>query len=99
MYSRPVSSGLRTDYPSTLLAWSSPSLASIPNRLVCTQVGGLFGPSRTSGAVARGLPFPGPLCRAASNPVACAECAPRLIPLVRPSANYTPGPLGDAFLV
>ncbi|KRY08825.1 hypothetical protein T12_2776 [Trichinella patagoniensis] len=67
-YSSPVSSGLRTDHPSTLLAWSCLGLASIPGRLAHTRVRGLFCPSRTSGAVARGLPFPGLLRRAAWLP-------------------------------
>ncbi|KRX16256.1 hypothetical protein T07_531 [Trichinella nelsoni] len=97
--SSPASSGLRTGHPSTLLAWSSPGLASTPGRLVHIQVRGLFGPSRTSGAVALGLPFPGPFRRAAPSPVAGAECTLRLIPLVRSPASHTPGPLGDASLV
>ncbi|KRX36002.1 hypothetical protein T05_9819 [Trichinella murrelli] len=60
-YSSPVSSALRTDHSSTFLAWSCPRLASTPGRLAHTRVCGLCCPSRTSGAVARGLPFPGPL--------------------------------------
>ncbi|KAL1233488.1 Olfactory receptor [Trichinella pseudospiralis] len=77
----PVSSGLRTGHLSTLLAWSSPGLASTLSHLARTQVRGLFGLSRTSGAVARGLPVPGPLRRLALNSLQGAECTPRLIPL------------------
>ncbi|KRZ53670.1 hypothetical protein T02_14133 [Trichinella nativa] len=97
--SSPVSSGLRTGHPSTLPAWSFLGLVSTPGRLAHTQVRGLFGLSRTSGAVARGLPFPGPFRRAAPSPVADAECTLRLIPLVCSPASHKPGPLGDAFLV
>ncbi|KRZ06306.1 hypothetical protein T4B_10792 [Trichinella pseudospiralis] len=98
-YFSPVSSGLRTGHLSTLLAWSSPGLASTLSHLARTQVRGLFGLSRTSGAVARGLPVPGPLRRLALNSLQGAECTPRLIPLVRLLASHTPAPLGDASLV
>ncbi|KRY47350.1 hypothetical protein T03_16935 [Trichinella britovi] len=57
-YSSPVSSALRTDHSSTLLAWSCPRLASTPGRLAHTRVCGLCCPSRNSGAVARAYPFP-----------------------------------------
>ncbi|KRZ13017.1 hypothetical protein T11_15181 [Trichinella zimbabwensis] len=93
-YSSPVSSGLRTDRPSTLPTWSWPGLASTPGRLVHTQVRGLSGPSRTSGAVVPGLPFLGPPRRAALGPVADAGCTLLLIPLVRPSRPLVAAALG-----
>ncbi|KRY10408.1 hypothetical protein T12_11409 [Trichinella patagoniensis] len=56
--SSPVSSGLRTDHPSTLPVWSFPGLVSTPGRLAHTQVRELFGPSRTSGALLAACPSP-----------------------------------------